>query len=229
MGYKSKRNNKKKGRKTMKGTMKKIISVVLALAMIVTGLQYSPRTTVSAASDGTITYNYKTYTIHITSTDGITGAFMSGVNGNPGFTFAWDSVGGGDNILKPVIKKDGNTVATLNNIGNGGSINGSELASKDLQNGNYDIEFVGSGALEGKKPTATLTVSNEETTAFVEGTELIPAGNQNSSTLNVPAYNSGEPYGYEYKIQNLSITENKWYVAKYTVTSNITKCNRWSC
>ncbi|MCR5737931.1 MAG: CotH kinase family protein [Eubacterium sp.] len=33
----------------MKGTMKKFISVVLTLAMIVTGLQYSPRTTVSAA------------------------------------------------------------------------------------------------------------------------------------------------------------------------------------
>ncbi|MCR5703147.1 MAG: CotH kinase family protein, partial [Eubacterium sp.] len=34
----------------MKGTMKKIISVVLALAMVITGLQYSPSTTVSAAA-----------------------------------------------------------------------------------------------------------------------------------------------------------------------------------
>ena len=92
---------------TMKITLKRIVSVLMALAMVVTSLNYSPKE-VKAATDASITHNGKTYVIHIVGTDGITGAFLAGANGNPGFTFAWEAIGGGDNILTPTIKKKWN-------------------------------------------------------------------------------------------------------------------------
>jgi hypothetical protein len=66
----------------------------------------------------------------------------------------------------------------------------------------------------------------EETTTekpIEDGDDLIPADKKNSGVLNVPAFNSGEAYSYEYKIGDLKISTEKWYVAKYTVTSNIEK------
>ena len=41
---------KKKGRKNMKGTMRRAVSIVLALAMVITSLSYTPKT-VEAAED----------------------------------------------------------------------------------------------------------------------------------------------------------------------------------
>ncbi len=206
----------------MKGTMKKIISVVLALVMVITGLQYSPSTTVKAMEITTAGYTYS-----ISGVSGTIVGFTNNGNNNNAFNFAWN--GDYATTVDATISGDGLASTPLKSgITNGGSITIAEITAIVNTEGTYTISFVGNGGNSNPNndTTATATLTIAEAAApepIVDGTELIPVAKQNSGILSIPTYEGGNPYDNEYKVENLNIVENVWYVAKYTITSDVQK------
>ena len=94
---------KKKGRKNMKGTMRRAVSIVLALAMVITSLSYTPKT-VEAAED----YSGLSFTEVV----GMNGSYawnlkennIAGFSGTPEFY--------GQNYMKIVYSADNKTEDT---------------------------------------------------------------------------------------------------------------------
>lgn len=74
-------------------TIKKVVSIILALAMVVTGVNYTP-VSVNAADRISIQLNGKTYTVESTSSS-IVGYVMGTADNtsdvNARFVFQWDA------------------------------------------------------------------------------------------------------------------------------------------
>lgn len=121
----------------MKRNIKRIISVILALALIVTGISYTPKT-VSAAN--LIDSNGMIYTIGTITGSGA--LQNNGTDGRTGFNFAWNgSVGG--NSAKVTVRKGEEVLGEIGTKNNGDQIKLEELSKLELAAGEYTIVFEG--------------------------------------------------------------------------------------
>lgn len=139
-------------------TIKKVVSIILALAMVVTGVNYTP-VSVNAADRISIQLNGKTYTVEITSSS-IVGYVMGTADNtsdvNARFVFQWDASTGPDKVTA-VVKQGEETKETLENQSNGFGI-----YIKNIQNyedGDYVITITDNNAGSTQQATVKLTVS----------------------------------------------------------------------
>lgn len=142
----------------MKGTMKKVLSVVLALAMLVTSITYTPQL-VNAAEwslqDGGTTYTISDATGD-TSGFTIQGAFPN--DNPPKFGFAWDAGLFAVNATAEV-KKDNDVVKDLGTKESGQGVMLAELKELNLTAGDYTITF---STEDGKTVNIPLNVTVED-------------------------------------------------------------------
>lgn len=139
-------------------TIKKVVSIILALAMVVTGVNYTP-VSVNAADRISIQLNGKTYTVEKTSSS-IVGYVMGTADNkddvNARFVFQWDASTGPDKVTA-VVKQGEETKETLENQPNGFGI-----YIKNIQNyedGDYVITITDNNAGSTQQATVKLTVS----------------------------------------------------------------------
>lgn len=143
-----------KRREEMKKIIKRVISIVLALAMVVTSLSYTPNT-VKAATSSITTPEGVIYTVE-DPTAGVPGIVFQGAVANTQFNFAWEN---SDNISRTLtvnVKQGDTEVLNLGEKTNGDGITIAELAG--LSNGTYQIVLTGTGAFTDKVSASTLTV-----------------------------------------------------------------------
>ena len=144
-------------RKTRK-TMKRIVSVLLAIAMVITSISYTPEM-VSAAE---LKSGNTTYTIGNASGN-IEGFVAQGAFEEIRFGFAWAGTS-----CQVEIKQQDRQVANLGTKNNGDSIYLTELDPLGLDKGEYTIVFTQSDtAVE----TVPLTVSKDEVVTTTAGAE----------------------------------------------------------
>ncbi|MBE5957302.1 MAG: discoidin domain-containing protein [Lachnospiraceae bacterium] len=89
----------------------------------------------------------------------------------------------------------------------------------------YGFSIYGMGVY-GEYVSEGIEVETTTEAPILDGDDLIPAKKKNSGELNVPAFTSTSgavEYSYEYKVEGIKISEEKWYVARYTVTSDVDK------
>ena len=139
-------------------TIKKVVSIILALAMVVTGVNYTP-VSVNAEDRISIQLNGKTYTVEKTSSS-IVGYVMGTADNtsdvNARFVFQWDASTGPDKVTA-VVKQGEETKETLENQSNGFGI-----YIKNIQNyedGDYVITITDNNAGSTQQATVKLTVS----------------------------------------------------------------------
>lgn len=139
-------------------TIKKVASIILALAMVVTGVNYTP-VSVNAADRISIQLNGKTYTVEKTSSS-IVGYVMGTADNtsdvNARFVFQWDASTGPDKVTA-VVKQGEETKETLEN-----QTNGFGIYIKNIQNyedGDYVITITDNNAGSTQQATVKLTVS----------------------------------------------------------------------
>lgn len=139
-------------------TIKKVVSIILALAMVVTGVNYTP-VSVNAADRISIQLNGKTYTVESTSSS-IVGYVMGTADNtsdvNARFVFQWDASTGPRQVTA-VVKQGEETKETLEN-----QTNGFGIYIKNIQNyedGDYVITITDNNAESTQQATVKLTVS----------------------------------------------------------------------
>lgn len=139
-------------------TIKKVVSIILALAMVVTGVNYTP-VSVNAADRISIQLNGKTYTVEKTSSS-IVGYVMGTADNkddvNARFVFQWDASTGPRQVTA-VVKQGEETKETLEN-----QTNGFGIYIKNIQNyedGDYVITITDNNAGSTQQATVKLTVS----------------------------------------------------------------------
>ena len=139
-------------------TIKKVVSIILALAMVVTGVNYTP-VSVNAADRISIQLNGKTYTVESTSSS-IVGYVMGTADNtsdvNARFVFQWDASTGPRQVTA-VVKQGEETKETLEN-----QTNGFGIYIKNIQNyedGDYVITITDNNAGSTQQATVKLTVS----------------------------------------------------------------------
>ncbi len=197
---------------------KQIIAVACAVAMVVVSLVFVPSKKTVADED----YSNVTFT-RIGNSD-----YYVGSNNNEfGFQTLNDqgtrlqivpNVASGTKQIWPPF-----TDETLNGTAGSFSDGAGIYINKSLLTENYNV-YEATSAVDNHRFQIIIKYDpNASTAPIVDGTELIPTDRQNSGTLDVQAYSAGNPWDREYKVDNLSITNGMWYVAKYTVTSDITK------
>ena len=141
-------------------TIKKMVSIILALVMVVTGVNYTP-VSVNAADGISIQLNGKTYTVESTlsSIDGyVMGTADNTDDENARFVFQWDAENG-PAAVTAVIKQGEDTKKTLEN-----QTNGFGIYIKDIQNyddGDYVITITDNNAGSTQQATVKLTVSTD--------------------------------------------------------------------
>ncbi len=198
---------------------KKITATILAVVLVITTLNYVPDTTKAATSVDWSTLEY--------IGDG------AGGYANQYKIYVEDSQCGVVNIQKPVFASEAGIYITLP-----GDVSSCSLSGYDIQGAGIAVHMSNFTAKETEFTISTASSTynfvvynenglgeGEEATTkapSVDGTELIPTESQ-SGTNSVGAVSSGEPYSVERKIEGLSVTANKWYVASYTVTCNVDK------
>ena len=98
-------------------TIKKVVSIILALAMVVTGVNYTP-VSVNAADRISIQLNGKTYTVESMSSS-IVGYVMGTADNtsdvNARFVFQWDASTGPRQVTA-VVKQGEETKETLETV-----------------------------------------------------------------------------------------------------------------
>lgn len=141
-------------------TIKKVVSIIWALAMVVTGVNYTP-VSVNAADRISIQLNGKTYTVERTSSS-IVGYVMGTADKtddvNARFVFQWDASTGPDKVTA-VVKQGEETKETLENLTNGFGI-----YIKNIQNyedGDYVITITDNNAESTQQAIVKLTVSTD--------------------------------------------------------------------
>lgn len=141
-------------------TIKKVVSIILALAMVVTGVNYTP-VSVNAADRISIQLNGKTYTVERTSSS-IVGYVMGTADNtsdvNARFVFQWDAANGPRQVTA-VVKQGEETKETLEN-----QTNGFGIYIKNIQNyedGDYVITITDNNAESTQQATVKLTVSTD--------------------------------------------------------------------
>lgn len=139
-------------------TIKKVVSIILALAMVVTGVNYTP-VSVNAEDRISIQLNGKTYTVEKTSSS-IVGYVMGTADNtsdvNARFVFQWDASTGPRQVTA-VVKQGEETKETLEN-----QTNGFGIYIKNIQNyedGDYVITITDNNAESTQQATVKLTVS----------------------------------------------------------------------
>lgn len=161
----------------MKGNQKqfirKIVSVVLAVAMVATGISYTPQS-VNAADTETITLNDRTYTVsqQNSSIVGYVQATADTANeDNARFVFQWNPEQGPQTVTA-VIKQDGTEITRLENQSNGFGIYIKDIAG--YAEGNYTIEITDdAGSSQTAQVSLTITGTQKETESGT-GTETAP-------------------------------------------------------
>lgn len=163
----------------MKGNAKqfirKIVSVMLALAMVVTGISYTPQTV--NAAEASITLNGRTYTIKDNSTT-IVGYVQEAVDTTDEaaarFVFKWDAANGPSTVTA-VIKQNGTEKNRLESQENGFGIYIKDIA--DYAEGDYTIEITDNaeGSTQAAEVTLTIAAEGGETESQTEtGEETAP-------------------------------------------------------
>ena len=190
----------------MKRTIRKIVSVVLALAMVVTGINYTPST---VKADGTITNNGKTYTINSIS-GSIDGLVVEPRNDN-GFRMAWAAASGN------TITVSENKVTLQESISNDGNLLISALES--LSTGTHTLTFTSNTNVVS---TATLTIEGGSSGGDSGDTEESPTAPESATWT---AWGTSTEYSYYLASGNIkgdmSVDNQGLYVALNDVPSII--------
>lgn len=148
----------------MKKTIRKVLSVVLALAMVITGINYTPST---VKADATVTKDGKTYVI-TTPSGNIVGLVIN--KDDTGFLLQWDSASGS------IVTVSENGTKLQENIGNGQILLISNLQS--LSTGTHTLTFTSN---TGKVSTATLTIEGGSSGGGSGATEESPTTPENAT------------------------------------------------
>ncbi len=198
----------------MTKTIKRVVSVLLALAMVVTSLNYTPKTVEAAVS---LTEGNTTYSVGDATGD-YTGFVVQGAFPNdnpPHFGFAWDETNGSA-TANVVIKAGEETKVELGTKTSGQGINLSELKEAGLSDGDYTIVFTGIEKEDQIKyvPLTVTTAGETDPVDPTEPTEL-------SALKDAYVYNfteTGEGFKVGFSDPNkITVPEG----ATYTYTLNI--------
>lgn len=207
----------------MKGIIKKIVSVVLTLAIVITSMSYTPK--------------------NVQAVD------YTGLTDVGNLNLAPESlrslkVGKGENVnsIAEIFFQNANTIyfhtVVISNVGNATAgnngnvtsitINGKEVLGttvtgegagfwihnpEDVLIEEENVMVITCGSNSG---TIVLTNKEVEKPPFEEGKELVPEDKQNT-TVTGNAMEGGNPWDNEYKMENISYGNNIYYVATVTV------------
>lgn len=231
----------KRKEKYMKGITKKIVSILLAVALVITSLQYTPKT-VSAATEGytevmgsSIGFEYKVDTATL---DGWVAPILDGGDTLIAFQYAGTHEG-----VNTVIKVDGVETSTgtalVNAVMNGKTL----LNMSGLSTDTFTTVEIINGDKQSTISLRKITVVEDET-EFVEGMELfkdtqmdpadvdawqntglnnISYNNDKSVSFEVPEIVGGDNHSSQFKQTNIKLEADKWYKVAYTVTSDVDK------
>lgn len=202
---------------TMKKTIRKVLSVVLALAMVITSITYTPSTV--DAADYSLTYGNTTYTVG--DAPGNSYAFERNNASDTGVNFAWNSAANmfGATNATVTIKKGSETVSTIGTKKSGDELTLTELVAAKLTAGKYTIVYTSTASADKVVETPlTVATSSTETTSGGATEGITLQALKDAYVYNFVESNGG--FKVVFKDPN-SVTISDGSAATYTYTLNI--------
>lgn len=223
----------------MKNRIKRMLAIVCSLALVVSSLTLIPISVVDAADYSGLTYDKEIANNGDTQgTESLKGSKYAVYEGDAVFSvFQYQGVGNADLYIAPASGYSASNLKVALN-GTGATINGAGALFSNVASiltyeynalritsdgGNATVIIYcpnnsGNGTYDGALEEVTTPPADVE-----DGKEYIPEESQNSGSLSIPACSSGNPYDQEYKVSNIKVVQDRWYVVHYTVTSSVDK------